>query len=166
MLVGCVSADKSLNHFQGSYNFSNIKHYTTYQRNSKFNDYQNLSHANRNSIEMAIEQALDQRGLDYTDLAQADVIITYHYVGGDMRELSAYNKGVKYCYHCLQKISKQGAKKVLRGSLIVDVLDKKQERTVWRGTYPLAIKLKDNSKEVHEKVATAINYLIAKLPLK
>jgi len=164
LLVGC-SSNKTIARYQPSYDFNSIQAYSLYERSSDFSDYQNLSHADRNSIEIAIENALDTHGLEYQEIKDADVIVSYHYLDGNYAEFQRYNKGVKYCAPCLRESNKSINQQPQRGSLVLDILDKKQERTVWRANYPLRLKQKDNSRDVHKKVSEAVLSMLALSPL-
>ena len=52
------------------------------------------------------------------------------------------------------------------GSLIIDFVDTKDNRSVWRSVYPLRIKEKDSSFEIQEKIVSAISSMMSKLPNK
>jgi hypothetical protein len=164
LLAGC-SGNKTIAQYQPSYDFSGVEAYSLYERSSDFSDYQNLSHADRNSIEIAIENALDAHGLVYLEVKDADVIVSYHYLDGNFAEFQRYNKGVKYCAPCLRKSNNPAKQRPQRGSLVLDILDKKQERTVWRANYPLRLKVKDNSREIHSKVSEAVSSMLALSPI-
>jgi len=59
VLLSCSSSRPAFSKYQTSFNFSKVTSYALYNRNSDFTDFQNLSDATRNSIELAIEQGID-----------------------------------------------------------------------------------------------------------
>ncbi|WP_284243876.1 DUF4136 domain-containing protein [Thalassotalea insulae] len=149
------------------YDFSAIKSYSTFDRNSAFSEYQNISDATRNSIELAIEQALDSLGYSYQSSEQADILISYHLINKS-KELKKYNRGVSFCRPCLTLSDRDNRQKTWRmqpGSLILDVVSRDSHRSVWRSVYPLDIKEQDNSFEVQEKIQTVIKHMLTSFPL-
>jgi len=153
--------------YRDSFNFSSLKSYSTYNRNSAFSDFQNINDTTRNSIEIAIEQVLDNKGYHYKKVDAADIVITYHLVNRNKKELKKYNKGIRYCHWCL----KAGVENINQrhwqmkpGSLIIDLVDVQDNRSVWRSVYPLSIAEKDSSSEIQEKIVLAINAMMLQLP--
>jgi hypothetical protein len=168
MLSGCTLSQTAISKYQANYNFSDVKSYTFYNRNSDFSDLQNISDATRNNIELAIEQVLDKKGFKYRIEDEADIVVTYHLFNGNNKELLRYNKGVTYCSGCLRGGDGPKQKKrwkVPSGSLIVDVIDPERKRSVWRSVYDLKLNVeKDNSKETQLKIYQAIDAMIDKYP--
>lgn len=168
LLGGCSSSQPALSKFRDNFNFSQVSSYRFYNRNSEFSDFQNISDTTRNSIELAIEQVLDKNGFSYQLENDADIIVTYHLINNNIKELTKYNKGVGYCSVCLrggeaQQNSKQF--KIMPGSLIIDIVNPKSQRSVWRSVYDLKIKMnKDNSKEVQVKIYQAVDAMMEKYP--
>jgi len=81
--------------------------------------------------------------------------------------LKTYNQGVNYCRACL-KMSKDGNDNIKidtqPGALIIDLIDPKSERSVWRSSYPVVIKEKENSQEMQNKIERAISLMIKQYP--
>jgi hypothetical protein len=155
--------------YRSSFNFSSLENYSTYDRNSPFSEFQNISDITRNSIEIAIEQTLDKKGYHYMHIDDADVVVTYHLVNNNNKELREYNKGIRYCRWCLKEGSEEVNTRhwqMNSGSLIIDLVDTKDNRSVWRSVYPLRIKEEDSSFEVQEKIISAISSMMSKLPNK
>ena len=182
-------------HYFRYFDFSNVKNYAFYARNNDTLGYQNLSDVTRNSIEFAIENQLDSLGLKYKDIADADVIVSYFWVAtkeqrsvsrssrqknqrlqvkpheiseiSQNRELSEYNKGVRYCAPCL-KLSANGEQvskiNTDEGALIIDLISPKSKRSVWRSSYPVEVKEKDNSQEIQQRIQRAIQEMLLQYP--
>jgi len=167
ILMSACSVNKPATvNYQPSFDFSSIKSYRFFDRNSAFSDYQNVGDSTRNSIEFAIEKAMDKQGYSYQEERQADVIVAYHLIG-NIKELFVYNKGVKYCRPCLHAgqvtINKHKASSV-PGSLVLDLIHHHEKRSVWRGVYPLKIKHDDNSVEQQDKIEHAIAKMLKEIP--
>lgn len=167
-LSACTSSPPAISKYQTSFNFSQVDSYAFYKRNSDFSEFQNISDTTRNSIEMAIEQVLDKNGFKYKVGNDSDIVITYHLVSENTKELLRYNRGVAYCSFCLRGGEAQKGKKqwqLIPGSLILDVIDPERKRSVWRSVYFLKINdKKDNSKEAQLKIYQAIDAMIDKYP--
>ena len=166
-LVACSSIYTATTSFRDSFDFSTVESYSTYGRNSAFGELQNLSDITRNTIELAIEQGFDENGFHYKTLKKADIVIAYHVLSRNFKELNEYNKQVKYCGYCLKagEATRIDLEKKLRpGSLILDIIDPKNQRSVWRSIYPLGFKAQDNSQEIQEKINHAVDSMLRDYP--
>ncbi|MDP7592400.1 MAG: DUF4136 domain-containing protein [Litorilituus sp.] len=166
-LTACSSVKNAGVVYHQSFNFSAVKKYSLYERNSSFTDSQSLLDAHRNAIEIAIEMVMAKHSFNYTNLAQADVIVTYHLLNGNRQEYTNYNQVIRFCSYCLRASAWQTADKYKEprlGSLILDIVDPKKQRSVWRSVYPLAIKDEDNSATSNEKIQHAITTMLAQYP--
>jgi len=167
LLAGCSYSRPAITKFRTNFNFSQVDSYRFYDRNSDFSGFQNIKHTTRNSIELAIEQVLDKNGFIYKMEDDADIIVTYHLITNG-QEVSKYNKGIGYCSYCLRGGEAQENKKpfsIIPGGLILDIINPKTERSVWRSVYDLKIKTgKDNSKEIQLKIYEAIDEMMKKFP--
>ncbi|PKI17727.1 DUF4136 domain-containing protein [Colwellia sp. 12G3] len=155
--------------YHSSFDFSQVKKYSFYQSDSTFFDSQSLSHSQRNRIEIAIEKSLNAQDFVYSDLENADIIITYHLVKRNKKNYQDYNKAVLFCPHCLKANTWQqdnNAWSVYPGGLIIDLVDPKKNRSVWRSIYPLKYKQKDNSKIQNEKIMEAVDIMLMQYPGK
>ncbi|MFD2165296.1 DUF4136 domain-containing protein [Thalassotalea euphylliae] len=163
LIVGCSSPKQADVKYQPIFDFGNLESYGLYGREDEFNDWQPLSHAIRNSIELAIEQEMEAQQFSFKPADSADVVITYYIVKQNQRTFRAYNQGVNYCSYCLTN-TKSGKKeerlRIVPGSLIIDAVKPKNRRSIWRAAYPLRIKEKDNSAQINEKVKEAVSIII------
>ena len=164
-LSGCSSQSDAV--YKTNFDFSQVKSYSIYQRNSAFTDTQSLTDARRNSIEIAIEKEFDKQGFIYKENDEADIIITYHLLSRNPDDYRDYNKAVLFCHHCLKANNwYKGSKglQVKAGNLIIDLIDTKKKRSVWRNIAPLNLKDKDNSREVNSKIQENIATMLAQYP--
>jgi len=83
-------------------------------------------------------------------------------------QLRRYNQGVHYCQACL-KMSMEDNDNIKidtqPGALIIDLIDPKSKRSVWRSSYPLVIKEKENSQEKQTKIKQAISLMMDQYPV-
>jgi hypothetical protein len=166
-LNACSSIKNAGVAYHDSFDFSAVQSYSFYDRNSSFTEVQSLLDSRRNTIEMAIEKAMANQEFSYVEVEQADVIVAYHVLKGSRTDYSSYNKWVHFCPHCLRasawiKDNKYSA--ATHGSLIVDIVDPKKKRSVWRSIYPLNIKGKDNSAKSNDKIQQAVATMLAQYP--
>jgi hypothetical protein len=166
-LAACSSLLEATTSFRDGFDFSSVESYSTYGRNSSFGDSQNLSDTTRNTIELAIEQGFESSGFNYKTSQKADIIIAYHLLSNRIDDLDKYNQQVKYCSYCFRsgQASRAELLKELRsGSLILDIINPKNESSVWRSVYPLKFKEDDNSREMQEKISHAVNSMLRHYP--
>lgn len=169
LLTACSSYQDAGVVYHQNFDFSAVKNYSFYERNSSFTESQNLLDVHRNAIEIAIENAMAKNHFNYASLEQADIVITYHVLNGNRQEFSKYNKVIQFCNHCLRASAWQtdNIYKAPRfGSLVLDIIDPKKHRSVWRSTYPLEIKGEDNSAISNEKIQQAIAAMLAQYPIQ
>lgn len=165
-VLACSSQQTATAKYKHNFDFSLLESYSFYYRNSPFSEYQNISDATRNSIEIAIEKAFEQQGFDYQSPEKADFIVTYHLIN-IRKELDKYNKGVKYCGLCLRSGQAKKNNKswpMSSGSLVIDILNAKNKRSIWRSVSQLKIKDKDNSHQIQSKIELAVNAMLKNLP--
>ena len=129
LITGCSSPKQAAVKYQPIFDFGNLESYGLYGREDEFNDWQPLSHAMRNSIELAIEQAMEAQSFSFKPADSADVVITYYIVKQNQRTFKAYNQGVNYCSYCLTNV-KSGTKeerlRIVPGTLIIDAIKPKK----------------------------------------
>ncbi len=166
-LTGCSTKQVVKVKYQEIYDFSKVKKYSLYKREHEFNEWQSISDALRNDIELAIENTLDKKGYQYTEVDSSDIVITYYLVGNSQKNFQRYNNGVNYCSYCLvyePSGSRADLLDTTVGSLVIDAVDMKTKRSVWRSSYPLKIKAKDNSQEIQDKVHELVEVMLDELP--
>lgn len=167
LINACSSRQNTGVVYHDSFDFSQVKSYSLYNRNSPFTDSQSLLDSRRNAIEIAIERTMSSNDFDYLEPEQADVIVTYYLLNGKIKDYSNYNRVVRFCVHCLHANAWQTNHQysnIARGSLILDLVDPKSKRSVWRSAYPLDIKVKDNSAKLNKKIQQAVIAMLALYP--
>jgi len=166
-LSACSSGKKAGVVYHDKFDFSAVKSYSLYDHNSIFSETQSLLDTRRNAIEIAIERTMANNKFSYAEIEQADVIVTYHLFNGQRGDYFNYNKMVHFCVQCLRSTTWQVNNKystASRGSLVLDLVDPKINRSVWRSIYPLGLKEKENSAETNDRIKQAIDIMLAQYP--
>ena len=167
LLTACSAMKQAGVVYQTGFDFGQVNSYSMYERNSDFVEFQSINDVTRNGIEIAIEKSMEKKGFSYTELDQADVIVSYHLINQTQADISQYNKNVLYCSYCLRASNWQSEQKnwkLAPGNLIIDLVDPKTNRSVWRSVFPLDIDVEDNSRKVNGKIKSAISAMLALYP--
>jgi hypothetical protein len=163
----CSSVQKAGVVYHDSFDFAQVNNFSLYNRNSTFSEIQSLSDMRRNAIEIAIEHSMAKKKFSYEAPDKAELIVTYHIFNGKRGEYSQYNKEVHFCTHCLRASTWRIEGKysqLKQGSLILDLVDPKQNRSIWRSVYPLNLKVKENSADTNKRIKKAISIMLAEYP--
>lgn len=163
-IAGCSSSPETS--FNEEFDFSSVKTYSLFPRDSKFTELQEMSDFQRNRIELAVENQMEQQQFSYSQFEQADVIISYFLVGSSLRDLQKYNKGVKACLACSQNEQAALNKKIRTSMLILDVLDSKRKRSVFRGYAKVDLDPENTSEENQQETTQAVQLILSKFPPK
>ncbi|SEK99431.1 protein of unknown function [Colwellia chukchiensis] len=167
-LASCAVSNSTNTVFRGGYDFTALHSYSIYSRHSAFGEMQSIADSTRNHIELAIEQNFASIGLTYQSADKADVVIAYLILNPNSGELARYNQQVKYCGFCLNAGTSaytQLQKNLRAGSLLIDIVDVRSQRSIWRSVYPLKPSDKDNSRERQSKIRHAVDTMLKDFPL-
>ena len=166
-LNACSSGKVAGVFYHNSFDFSAVNSYSLYDHNSAFSETQGLLDNRRNAIEIAIERTMAKKNFSYAEVEQADVIVTYYVFDGRRSDYSDYNKIVHFCTPCLRATTWQTSSQnssVNQGDLVLDIVNPKNNRSVWRSIYPLNLKETDNSAKNNEKIKQAITTMLSHYP--
>jgi len=135
-----------------------------------------ISDMERERIDSALEQALRARGfeiLERKDAAQAQLLISWTLITDDKTEVRTYGTpgiGVGYgrynrysmynCWGCAQ--TEVSVRNYTEGTFIVDMIDPKLQRSVWRGS--IQSRLKDELQNDQNKYNAAADNIFASFP--
>lgn len=161
---GCSTTPETS--FNDEFDFSSVKTYSLFPRESKFTELQEMSDFQRNRIELAVEQQMEQQHFSYSQFEQADVIISYFLVGNSLRELQKYNKGVKACLGCSKNEQAALNKEIKTSMLVLDVLDSEKKRSIFRGYTKLDLDVEDTSEENQQETIEAVQLILSQFPPK
>jgi len=135
-----------------------------------------ISDMTRDRIDSALEQALRAKGfeiLERKDAGQAQLLISWTLITDDKTEVRTYGTpgfGVGFgrynrysmynCWGCAQ--TEVSVRNYTEGTFIVDMIDPKLQRSVWRGS--IQSRLKSQPQNDQEKYNTAANNIFASFP--
>ncbi|OUS28800.1 hypothetical protein A9Q98_07185 [Thalassotalea sp. 42_200_T64] len=164
LLIACTSNIDT--DYNDEFDFTQVKSYGIFPRESKFTELQRMSDFQRNRIELAIENQMDGQDFEYKNFEQADVIVTYFLVGNSLGDLQKYNKGVMACLACSQKEQASLNAGIRRSMLVIDILDSDKKRSVFRGFIKVDIKEKNTSEENQAETVQAVKQILSQFPPK
>ncbi|WNC71667.1 DUF4136 domain-containing protein [Thalassotalea psychrophila] len=161
-ITGCSTSTETS--FNDEFDFTVVKTYSLFPRESKFTELQEMSDFQRNRIELAVEKQMELQNFSYTQFEQADVIISYFLVGNSLSELKKYNKGVKACLGCSQNEQAVLNKDIRTSMLVLDVLDSDKKRSIFRGYTKLDLDPEDTSEENQQETIEAVQLILSQFP--
>jgi hypothetical protein len=179
LLMACASGPpKPTVDYKQDYNFMGVKKIGFYRESGQVtgdNPLQ-LSDIQRERIDTALSYALGNRGFQMVDdPAQADMLLSWHLVTQnktDVRtyETPAYGAGYGYsrygyynrysaynCWSCTPTRTEVSVQNYTQGTFIVDMIDPKMKKSVWRGVTQSKLKGKHSEDQgKYNEAATAI----------
>lgn len=117
----------------------------------------------------SLARALDQRGIVVVDdPAKADLWLTWHLVTQERTDVRTYNTMSAHysrCWSCPMGSSQNvRVRQFTQGTMIVDMLDPAQDRSVWRSVFESRLRPNMSSDEAEELRNTAAQALFADFP--
>lgn len=165
LLSSCSTQVGHVVDYQHSFPFSNVKSFSLFPRNSNFYNNQSLPDATRNRFELAIESALEAQGFNYVPIDRANVIVSYFSVSENRGQLLKYNRAVRFCLSCSHQPNRQMlADNYPEGTVIVDILDTKSERSVWRGLFKLSSYAQKSDARKEQAIRAGITSMLSQFP--
>lgn len=190
-LSGCASQEAIVRH-QAKIDFTKFNSYSLFERESAFTEQQNIGFVLRNSIELAIEKAFNKQGFDYKDPNDADIMVAYVLTGIEVIKPFNSTGSLHICAGCGTSNKKGQQRKKSRksqssnsnarqqrtkdqrlmkadeerniGALMIDILDAKTLRSLWKSEYSLDAENEDSSKEVQDKLTLALSEMMKLYP--
>lgn len=182
VLSGCSSSPEPaiVKHQLPRFDFDAITSYSTFPRESKFTDFQDINDALRNTIELAIEREFDRQGFVFKTPDEADVMVAYQLSGLQVNKGQKRTADIHICPEgqVCDNGRKNKAKKSNRqrkqqsnfrqsqnlGSLVINLINPQNKQSVWKTSYPLDVDDKDNSRDVQEKIEAAMVEIMKQYP--
>ena len=159
-VVGC-STLKVYNDYDENFDFSKAKTYII-RHNVKPGENTLLNER----ITLALESVFDKKGYKKADTSEEDLMFVYHYNVRDKVDIQTDYQmvGVRRYRFSGTMMATTTAYEYKEGTIIVDALDKKSGRIVWRSIGVLEVQEKDTPQERKEYVFKIINELMKKFP--
>ncbi|NCF17442.1 MAG: DUF4136 domain-containing protein [Haliea sp.] len=182
LLIACASGPpKPTVDYKQDYNFMAVKKIGFYRNSGQVsgdNPLQ-LSDIQRQRIDSALSYALGNRGFQMVDdPAEADMLLSWHLVtqhktdvrtyetptyGASYGRYGRYNRYSMYnCWSCAPTRTEVSVRNYTEGTFIVDMIDPKMNKSVWRGF--TQSRLKGNQSEDQGKYNEAATAMFASFP--
>jgi hypothetical protein len=182
LLTACSSSPPKPNvDYKQDYDFTQVKKIGLYRDSGQVsgdNPLQ-LSDIQRERIDTALAYALDNRGFRMVDNpAEADLLLSWHLVTQhktDVRTWETPSYGVNYsrygrynrysmynCWNCAPTRTEVSVQNYTQGTFIVDMIDPKLQKSVWRGV--TQSRLKGQQSEDQGKYNEAATRIFASFP--
>ncbi|OUS27169.1 hypothetical protein A9Q98_10015 [Thalassotalea sp. 42_200_T64] len=116
----------------------------------------------------AITTNLQQKGMAIAEMNDADMQVSFQLVTKDKTRLTTYNTGVYQCWRCRgvygihAPVTQVDVREYVEGTLIIDFVDPKLGKSVWRSVITKAItSYKVPVDEKQKKIQQLINAMLA-----
>jgi len=184
LLAACAgSPPKPEVDFKSDYNFGAVRKIAFYDESGMVsgNNPIPLSDMERERIDSALEQALRNKGYNFLnekDASQAQLLVSWTLVTNDKTDVRTYDSptmgmGVGYgryggynrysmynCWGCTQQ--EVSVKNYTEGTFIVDMIDPKLKKSVWRGL--IQSRLKGQLQQDQDKYNAVADMIFASFP--
>ena len=113
-------------------------------------------------VQAEVERALTGRRLNWTDTGTPDLLIHYHANISERMDVDQTDRGRGYCYTdgCSPPVVEYDA-----GTLVIDVLDARTNRLIWRGWAQNSVKgMLDNEDTMARQINEAVIRMFARFP--
>jgi len=122
----------------------------------------------RAEIGQALLSALNAKGYRFFPNRQTDLLITYHLVLADHESLAGLDPDLAPGQTALVDISKlqdpQHPGEALKGAIIIDFIEPKQKRLLWRGWARTTFAQVQPGPSMQKQAKLAVDQILAKLP--
>ena len=167
LLSACTTTLNAETDYSVDYDFNAIKSYHIVGDAAAENPM--LSDINRDRLNKAIAENLNGKGLASADQSSADVSIQYFVFTKDKTKVTTMpTTVVANCYRCryhaIGTASTVDVRQYTEGTLIVDVIDNKTTKTIWRSSLSKKMKNYDNAKERDEAVKISVEAIFREFP--
>lgn len=173
IVAGCSTAPRVTTDYQAGYNFAALKSFTISEVKQDSKDNLLISPFTFSHIEHVIGQELGQR---YTVAVAGsqDFTVNFHVVIEEKLDPGTYDRmyggygfygrGYRY-YPSPLFYGSTGAPRVYnQGSLIIDLVDAKTEKPIWRGVSEKRLRQGLTPQEQREVLTNAVREVLAKFP--
>ncbi len=171
VLSGCATTYKPDVDYNVNYNFDQVKTYyihDAYSSDSAATDEVNrfVSDLDNERIINAISSTLQRKALTATNADDADIIVKYLITSKDKTKIRSFNSGFNDCWRCRGFYGYHGhndvdVKQYVEGTLIIDLVDPKQKKSVWRSVVSSAIKKNRTVSERQMETQKAVDAMLA-----
>ena len=173
LIVGCSNTPRVVTDYDTAYNFSALKTFAVAETKQDTKDNLLISPFTFSHIHNMVGQEFGQRYQQVDEGAQPDFIVNYHIVIEEKLDPGSYDRlygfgyygrGYRY-YPSPLFMGTTGAPRVYnQGSLIIDLVDAKTEKPIWRGVSEKRLRNSLTPQQQREILTNAVREVLAKFP--
>jgi len=169
LLGACSSSYVPETDQNSSYDFSKVETYSVIGdeqlKNPMFSDI------DRERFDAAIDISMQQHDVEEVTPDKADVLVSYFVVTKDKVKVnSSYSGGyANSCYRCGYGygggVTHISTRNYVEGTLVVDIIDRDTNRSVYRSTLTKPLKSYETTKEREQAINKVVTDMMEKLPV-
>jgi len=149
-----------------SYDFSTVKTFSLI--GDEYHNASIISDIDRERINIAVTAALTEQGKQEDKVKSADILISYFVVTKDKIKVNSnFNGGYgRFGFYGVGGVSnvKVNVRNYIEGTLVIDVIDNKSQKTIWRSSLTKSLKHFGTNQERDEAIKKAVKIMMVQLP--
>ncbi len=147
-----------------SYDFSTVKTFNVIgdvRHNASI-----MNDIDRERINIAITKALTEQGKQEDEVKSSDILISYFIVAKDKIKVNSnFNGGYgRFGFHGVAGVSHVNVRNYVEGTLVIDAIDNKSQKTIWRSSLTKSLKHFETTQERDEAIKKVVNIMMEQLP--
>ena len=160
VVAGCSSVSTDTD-WDRTYDFSGTRTYNWIQQTQESMG-ESISDLEARRIVGSVDQAIAARGFTTASATQATYLLAFHTGSQTQTQYNTYGYGMGGWYYGGMGMTTTTATQYEQGTLIVDVVDRAKNETVWRGTAKATL---DSNSDVNiDNLNTATQKMFADFP--
>ena len=166
--LGCASTPKleAVSDFDRTYDFTSTRSFSILPIDRTSAAERLISDMQVSRIEEALSAELVRRGYDMAPSREdADLYLSWHLVTREKTDIRSYNASSAYqCWRCGPPVSDVTVRQYTEGTFIVDLIDPRRNRSVWRSTIQSRINATPDPETAGERRQRAAQAVLAPFP--
>jgi hypothetical protein len=172
VFAGCTTQPKVETDHQADFDFSSLKTFVVAETKQDSKENILISPFTLSHIHSALEAELAKRYQGISTAAKPDFIVSYHVVieekldprsYDDLYGFGYYGRGYRYPYPFFRGPG-AGLRVYNQGSLIIDIVDAKTEKPIWRGVSEKRLSRTMAPQQQREVLSRAVTEVISQFP--
>ncbi|WNC67136.1 DUF4136 domain-containing protein [Thalassotalea nanhaiensis] len=160
LLSACSTTYEAESDYNNAYNFNEVESYHVIGDAQYKNPY--LSDMNRERINDSISAELAKLKLEQQNKSSADVLISYFVVTKD--KVKVTSSPVGYGRYGAYGQTHINARDYVEGTIVIDVIDNKTHKSIWRSSINKSVKEFDTPEERSQEIAKVIKAMFSEFP--
>lgn len=172
VFTGCTTQPKVETDYQADFDFSSLKTFDVAETKQDSKESILVSPFTLSHIHSALEGELAKRYQNSSTGARPDFIVSYHVVieekidprsYDDLYGFGYYGRGYRYPSPLFRGLG-SGLRVYNQGSLIIDIVDAKTEKPIWRGVSEKRLSRSMSPQQQREVLSQAVTEVISQFP--